>query len=86
MTPLRLAILSIVIGLLPIIPAIIAGIMASICGCEINDAGVTGECIVFGKDISSHLYSMYVTAWFGMISVPLATCGLFISGVWALFK
>ncbi len=86
MTPLRLAILSVIIGLLPIIPAILAGIMASICGCEISDAGVTGKCIFFGKDISRTLYSMTVYAWFGMITVPLAFMGLVASGIWALLK
>ena len=86
MTPLRLAVVSILIGILPFLSAILASLMAAACGCEISEAGVTGKCMLFGADISSTLYSMTVLAWFGMITMPLAVVGLVAAGIWAIGK
>ena len=59
----------------PLIPAIIAGIVASACGCKL-DEGNTHPCLLFGVDIGKLLYTMGVMGLF--------TMGTFPSGILAL--
>jgi hypothetical protein len=53
----------------PMIPVVIAGAIASKCGCQLDEGG-THPCIVFGRDIGGALYSMGVMGWFGLLTFP----------------
>jgi hypothetical protein len=54
---------------LPFIPVIIASLIASACGCDL-DEGSAHPCIVFGKDIGRTLYAMGVMGWLGLLTFP----------------
>jgi hypothetical protein len=59
----------------PLIPVLIAGIVATSCGCKV-DEGSVHPCIVFGTDIGGLLYTMSMMGWFAL--------GTFPSGILAL--
>ena len=59
----------------PMIPAMLASLIAMVCGCQLNEAG-THLCLVFGKDIGPTLYMMFVLGWFGIATFPLGILGL----------
>jgi hypothetical protein len=53
----------------PLIPAFVAGIVAMVCGCKL-DEGSVHPCVVFGKDIGAILNTMGMMGWFGMATFP----------------
>src|SRR3989304_6473578 len=59
----------------PLIPAIVAGVIAASYGCKLDEGNVH-SCIVFGKDIGEVLYTMGVMGLFAI--------GTFPSGILAL--
>lgn len=83
MTPLLLAMLSLLIGFFPLLVALLAGFIARLCDCELDEAHA-GKCIVCGLDISRTLYAMFVFGWFGMLTMGMAPIGIIVSIVWAL--
>jgi hypothetical protein len=72
---------SVVFALLPIVPTLIAGAIATANGCRL-DEGSPHPCIVRGSDIGHTLYSMGLMFWFGMITLPLGALGLLLSLAW----
>ncbi|WP_374951848.1 hypothetical protein [Mucilaginibacter sp.] len=56
-------------GLIPLIFACLAGYIADINGCILNEAGVN-PCQVGGVDIGDLLSMMFVSGWFMLITVP----------------
>lgn len=85
MTPAKLAFLSVFIGSLPILVAVLASQVATWCGGDLSEASVA-PCLVWGYDISKVLYTMFMCGWLGMFSVPLGGLGLMGSGIWALVR
>lgn len=85
MTPAKLAVLSIVIGALPLLLAMLASFIAARLGCELSEGGVE-PCVVWGRDISSWLSGLFMCGWFGMFTVPAGLFGLIGSGIWALVR
>lgn len=85
MTPFYLAVLSILIGPFPIFIALLATLIAKICGCTLNE-GSAEKCIVLGVDISGFLYGMFMFAWLAMFTMGLMFIGLMTSAVWALMS
>ena len=84
MTPLFLAILSIFIGIFPILVAMLAGVIAKHYGCTLNEAGISNS------ERLSHrtrkiLYSMFVFGWMTMFTAGLGFIGVIASVIWALF-
>ena len=61
----------------PLIPVIMAGIVAASCGCKV-DEGSVHPCIVFGKDIGALLYGMGVMGWFAIGIFPTGMIALVI--------
>jgi len=55
----------------------IAGIVATSCGCKV-DEGSVHPCIVFGKDIRELLYRMSMMGWFGIGTFPTGMIALVI--------
>lgn len=54
---------------LPLVPVIIAGIIATICGVQL-DEGSAHPCIVLGTDFGETLYCMGVMGWFCLMTFP----------------
>ncbi|VUD52209.1 hypothetical protein TDB9533_01584 [Thalassocella blandensis] len=84
-SPAILAILSVVIALLPLSIAAIAGFIAKRLGGNLNEAGVSG-CIWRGRDVGPILYQMFMVAWLSMFSIGLGLLGLIAAGIWALLR
>jgi len=72
---------SVLFAVLPIIPTLIAGAIATANGCRLNE-GSPSPCIVGGSDLGNTLYSMGLMFWFGMITLPLGALGLLLSLAW----
>lgn len=82
MTPTRLAVISIVIGVLPLLIALLGSVMASLLGCEQNGGGIS-QCYFCGKDIGSLLYGMMMMHWLVIITGGIAVWGVLASVIWA---
>ena len=57
----------------PFFPVLLAGVIAAICGCELDGAQ---PCIVFGKDIGKGLYQIGFIGYFGMATFPTGIVAL----------
>ncbi len=72
--PLTIILLSLIIGALPILGVVIASTVASAAGCAVNEASVTPRPI--GPfNAGGLLYTMFVSGWFMLVSVPLGLLG-----------
>ena len=85
MTPLKLALISIAIGIFPFLVSLLAILIANICGCELNAARAE-KCIVFGRDISGVLYVMFMFHWLTLFTGGIGFMGVIAAGIWALVK
>ena len=83
LTPGKLALISMALGPLPLVIAMIGAGVAKMIGGDLSSAGVE-NCIVFGVDIGNVLYTMFMMGWLLMFTGGLAMIGLFVSGIWAL--
>ena len=83
--PLKLAVLSLIVGLLPIFSVLVAGGIATLNDCALHE-GNPNPCLILGVDIGEILYFLGVMGWFMLISIPLGLLGLFVSGIWFVFK
>ena len=63
----------------PFIPLVVANVIATICGCELDGAQ---PCIVFGNDIGKSLYNICFIGYIGMATFPTGIIALI---VFALF-
>lgn len=82
MTPTRLAIISIVIGLTPLLIAMLGSLLASLLGCEQKGGGIS-QCYFCGKDIGGILYGMMMMHWLVIITGGIAVFGVTASLLWA---
>ena len=82
LTPGKLALISVVLGPLPLVIAMIASGVAQMIGGDLHE-GHAKNCIVFGVDISGVLYNMFMMGWLTIFTGGLAMIGLFVSGIWA---
>lgn len=64
----------------PLIPAIVAGVIAESFGCKL-DEGSVHSCIVSGKDIGETLYTMGVMGFFAMGTFPSGILALIVFSV-----
>lgn len=64
------------LGLAPILSALVAGSIASANGCELNEGGVN-PCIMNGRDYGEVLYTMGVLGWLSLATIPLASFAIF---------
>lgn len=85
MTPLKLALIFILIGLLPFVAVSLAIAIASLCGTELSAAGAQ-PCIILGRDISGVLYAMFMSGWLVLFTGGVAVWGLLGTGLWALLR
>ncbi|NCU20845.1 hypothetical protein [Phaeovulum veldkampii] len=59
------------IGLGPIISLLIAGTIAEVNGCALDEGG-RHPCLVLGVDLGEMLYLMAASFWFSFLTLPLA--------------
>ncbi|AZZ91566.1 hypothetical protein EUZ85_12860 [Hahella sp. KA22] len=85
MTPLSLAILSIVVGIFPLLVASLAKAIARSLGGSLSEADCE-SCMLFGRDISPILYRMFVFAWLSMFTLGLGMLGVMGAIAWALLS
>ncbi len=83
MTPIVLAVISVIIGIFPLLVAGVALIVAAACGCELSEAGPQ-PCLFLGKDIGDILADMFVFAWMTLLTGGVGVAGVIGSVVWAL--
>lgn len=84
-SPLRLALLSILIGIFPLLISMLASSIAKALGCSLNEAGVS-ECKWRGIDLGPTLYTMFMFGWLAMFTMGFMFFGLIGSAVWALVR
>jgi hypothetical protein len=82
MTPTRLAVISIVVGLSPLLIALLGSVTASLLGCEQKGGGIS-QCYFCGKDIGGILYGMMMMHWLLIITGGIAVFGVTASLLWA---
>lgn len=59
----------------PVIGALLAGLVAEANGCVLNE-GDAHPCLILGMDVGPTLYTLFVLAWFGMMTLPLGAIAL----------
>ena len=64
----------------PLISAFIAGGIADLLGCTVNEGGAT-ECLFRGADIGQTLAEMFVLGWLAFVTLPL---GLGALAIWLI--
>jgi len=70
---LRLGIIGLIIGVLPLVPTFSAVLIAQVLGIELTEAGVPD--VAYGEI----LYSLYICFWGIIISIPLGGMLIFVS-------
>jgi hypothetical protein len=70
-------------GALPLLAAFSAFAIAGSLGCRLNEGSIH-PCLFLGRDVGDMLYTMLVSGWFGMLTIPLAGTALVIWLVIAL--
>jgi len=85
MTPGKLALLSLAIGVLPIATTMLGVGLARISGGQVNAGGVSG-CVLFGRDFNSLVYTLFMSHWLVIFTGGFAVFGLMWAGVWALIQ
>lgn len=82
MTPTRLAIISIIIGISPLLIALLGSILTSALGCEQKGGGIS-QCYFCGKDVGGILYGMMMMHWLMIFTGGFAIFGIIASLLWA---
>lgn len=73
------------LGVLPLLIALLAGVIADRAKCDLNEGSVS-PCIIAGRDFGALLYSMFVGGWFVFFTMPAALGLTLIYGMYLWFK
>ena len=68
----------VVLAALPLISTFIAGAIANVLGCTVNEGGAS-TCMFMGKDIGETLAEMFVLGWLAFVTLPY---GLVALAIW----
>lgn len=83
--PLIACVISMLIGVFPVIVSLLAGMIASASGCTLNE-GSRHTCVVLGIDIGDALYAMGLALWFSVATMPIGVAGLIVSLIWLVTR
>lgn len=83
LTPGRLALLSLLIGVFPMILAFLGTALAKVSGGHV-DASRVRDCFLFGFDLNNLVYTLFMCHWAVIFTGGFAVLGLMASGLWAL--
>ncbi len=61
----------ILIGISPVLVAILSGTVAASFGCEVNE-GRVNPCVIGGVDYGETFYTLGVAGWFFFFTIPVA--------------
>ena len=81
----RLGLLLLLVGLLPMISALGAGGVAAALGCTLHE-GTANTCPVAGLDIGDTLYTMFVLGWLALVTLPVAAAGAVVLAIAGLIR
>ena len=84
-TPVKLVLISIIIGPTPLLVSAIASGIASLLGGKVDASGAR-NCSFYGKDFGPLLHSLFMAYWLVFITGGLAILGLLGSGIWVLLR
>ena len=74
--PIIAAIFCALFAIVPILNVLLGSFLGKITGCtSLNEGSVEG-CIAFGMDISSQIYQLFVSGWYGVITLPIGAIAL----------
>lgn|SRR5690554_1068509 len=85
LTPGRLALLSLFVGVFPLLLAFIGTGIAKISGGHVDASGVK-DCFLFGLNLNNLVYTLFMFHWAVIFTGGLAALGLMASGIWALIR
>lgn len=74
------AVVIVLFALIPVLSALLASMIAGANGCALDEGGVH-PCMIGGTDYGETLSVMFVSGWFGLVTLPLGALGLV---VWAI--
>jgi hypothetical protein len=69
--------LIVLFGALPLLSALTASAVAAALGCGL-DEGSIHLCMLWGRNIGKALYIMFVSGWFGMVTIPFACLAMIV--------
>lgn len=84
-TPARLALVSIILGIAPLALSMFGVILARLLGGSVDARGAF-DCRLAGVDLSSFVYTLFMSYWLTILTGGLAFLGLLASAVWALLN
>ncbi|MBP7547295.1 MAG: carboxypeptidase regulatory-like domain-containing protein [Corallincola sp.] len=82
MTPTYLAIISVIVGISPLLIALLGSQLADLLDCE-HEGGTVRRCYFCGRDVSSILYGMMMMHWLMLFTPGIAMYGIIASLLWA---
>lgn len=65
------------VALAPVLSVIVAGGVANIGGCVLNEGDVH-PCVIGGVDLGETLYTMFVLGWLMLVTLPMGALALLI--------
>jgi hypothetical protein len=71
------------LGVLPLLIAMLAGVIANLAKCELNEGSIN-PCVIAGRDVGKLLYAMGVGGWFTFMTMPAALLAAMIYSVYLL--
>jgi hypothetical protein len=74
------AVIILLFALAPVLSALLAGMIANASGCALDEGGVH-PCLIGGIDYGETLSVMFVSGWFGFVTLPLGALGLVVWGI-----
>ena len=80
--PLLVIVLSLLIGSSPVLSVVISSAVASRMGCTLHE-GFPNPCFIGSFDAGSLLYTMFVSGWFALVTVPAGLIGVAVGVVLA---
>ena len=72
---IKLIIVFVIVAVLPLLPTLFAGFIASINGCELHE-GFVNPCVILGYDFGEIIYGMGVMFWLALFTIPLGVLGV----------
>lgn len=83
-TPGRLAIYSLIIGVSPLFISALGILLAKLVGGSVDARGPQ-NCRVMGLEIGGLVYGLFMSYWLTLFTVGLAFAGLLVSAIWVIF-
>jgi hypothetical protein len=84
-TPGKLALISVTLGLVPLLLTAVASAIAALLGCTV-DVGGARNCHFLGINFGPLIHTLFMAYWLVFLTAGLAVVGLVGSGIWAIAR